>query len=141
MQGFELDLDAYQVIFREGDPSEDLYYLKSGKVIVCTITGTQVKAISRIGSGEFIGELSFFDGCLRSSYVVTLEKCKLFQIPKKDISTQLPNWFNEVGNALTKKIRLLDQVIQESNLRKSNSEENKPLSIEEQRKIYGLLTN
>ena len=141
MQGMQLEFDPFTVVCREGDPSSDLYFLKSGKLLICTISGTKVKVISRISAGEFIGELSFFDGKLRSSYVVTLEKSRLIRISKSEIKEHLPNWYNQVGISLTKKIRHLDQVIQESNLRRSNSEENKPLTIEEQRLLFGLLSN
>lgn len=141
MQGLVLEFEPHTVICREGDPSSELYFLKSGKVLICTLSGTQVKVISRISPGEFIGELSFFDGKPRASYIVTLEKCQLIQLPKHEISGKLPKWFSQIGSSITKKIRLLDHVIHDRNLRRSESEESRPLSIEEQRMIYDLLTN
>jgi CRP/FNR family transcriptional regulator, cyclic AMP receptor protein len=141
MQGLELSLKSHTIICREGDPSSDLYFLQSGKLLVCTLNGTQVKVISRISPGEFIGELSFFDGKPRSSYVVTLEDSKLIQIPKQEIASKLPDWYTQVGINLTKKIRLLDHIIHNSSVRRSHTEESKPLPIDEQRKLYELLTN
>ncbi len=141
MQGFELEFEPYSIICREGDPSNELYYLQSGKLLICTINGNQVKAITRISPGEFVGELSFFDGKVRSSHVVTLEKSKLIQIQKKEIWPYLPQWYVRVGTSITKKIRHLDNIINESKIRRSSSDENKPLSIEEQRKLFELLTN
>ena len=141
MQGTELNLPPNKVIFREGDSSSDLYYLVSGKLLVCTLTGSQVKAISRISPGEFIGELSFFDGQPRSSYVITLDKSRLIKIQKDQIISHMPRWYLEVGTNLTKKIRLLDKVIHATQLRKSQAEETKPLSIEEQRHFYEILTH
>lgn len=140
MQGIVLDIEANTVVCREGDPSTELFFLQSGKVLICTLSGTQVKAISRISPGEFIGELSFFDGKPRASYVVTLEKSKMIQIPKQEVNGHLPKWFSLVGANLTKKIRLLNSVIGSRNLRLSSEEESKPLSIEEQRSLYELLT-
>ncbi len=141
MQGFALDFEPNTVICREGDPSSELYFLQSGKLLVCTLSGNQVKVISRISPGEFIGELSFFDGKPRASYVVTLEKCKMIQIPKQEISGHLPVWYTQIGADMTKKIRILDNVIQSSNLRRSNAEESKPLTIEEQRNLLEHITN
>lgn len=141
MQGMLLDFEANSIICREGDPSSELYFLKSGKLLVCTLSGTQVKVISRISPGEFIGELSFFDGKVRASHVVTLERCKLIQIQKQEIARYLPLWFNHVGVNLTKKIRQLDHIINNGNIRRSQSEESKPLTIEEQRSLFELLTN
>jgi CRP-like cAMP-binding protein len=141
MQGMQLELKPYSVICREGDPSTDIYFLLEGKLLICTVAGTQVKVISRISPGEFVGELSFFDGKPRSGHVLTLEQSKLVRISKSQIVDDLPFWFSQIGISITKKIRHLDQVIQENNLRRSNSEESKPLSIEEQRLIFGLISN
>lgn len=140
MQGIVLELESDTVVCREGDPSTELYFLQSGKLLICTLSGNQVKAISRISPGEFIGELSFFDGKPRASYVVTLEKCKLIQIQKHEIASHLPKWYTQIGANITKKIRHLDHIINTSNLRRSSDEDSKPLSIEDQRRLLDLLT-
>lgn len=135
----ELTYEAGDIICREGDLSSDLYLLVEGKVLICTIQGTQVKAIGRISPGEFIGELSFFDGNPRASTIVAIDKCVLHQVNRDEIRERLPFWFIEAGKSLTKKIRLLDQIINTSNLKRAANEEQKALSIEEQRKILSKL--
>ena len=140
MQAYHLEFGPHEVICREGDPSSDLFFLKSGRLLICTTQGTQVKAIARIEPGEFIGELSFFDGKTRASHIVTLEKSLVIQIPKQELTGQLPFWFLEVGKNLTKKIRLLDGIVNEKNFRKIAAEDQRPLTIEEQRKIYSVIT-
>lgn len=141
MQGYVLNFNSHHVLCREGDPNMDIYFLKSGKLLVCTVSGKEVKVLSRISAGEFIGELSFFDGHARSSNIITLEKCTLIQIPRNEIHGQLPSWFNKVCKDITKRIRLLDHVIQDAKIRISDSEDSKPLSIDEQRKFYDLITH
>ncbi len=128
------------VICRQGDPSSDLYFLKEGRLLICTVQGTQVKALARIEPGEFIGELSFFDGKPRATHIVALEKSTVIQIPKEEIMDHLPFWFVEIGKNLTKKIRLLDGIAHSSNFRKIGAEDQKPLSIDEQRKILSAIT-
>lgn len=140
MKGYVVDYQANHVLCREGDPSTDLYYLMTGKLLICTVVGTQVKTIARINPGEFIGELSFFDGKPRASHIVTLERCKIVTFPKKELTDLLPVWYTEAHKNLTKKIRLLDHVIQASNIRKVSAEEQKPLTIDEQRKIFSVIT-
>lgn len=140
MQGIVLDLEANTVVSREGDLATELYFLKSGRLLICTLNGTQVKAIARISPGEFIGELSFFDGRPRASYVITLEPSQLIQIAKHEIAGHLPKWYSQIAINITKKIRLLDNIIHSSNLRKSSDEDSKPLSMEEQREIYQMLS-
>lgn len=140
MQSYTLEFTPYSVICREGDPSSDLFFLQSGKLLICTIHGTEVKALAHIEPGEFIGELSFFDSKPRSTHIVALEQSTLLQIPKQELAGKLPLWYLETGKALTKKIRKLDQVVQETKIRKSGAEESRPLSIDDQRILYDLLT-
>lgn len=136
---FSLTYKPMDIICRQGDPSEDLYFLKDGKLLICTVQGTQVKAIARIEPGEFIGELSFFDGKPRATHIIALEKSTVLQIPKDELVQHLPFWFLEVGKNLTKKIRLLDGIVHSSNIRKVGTEDQKQLSIEEQRQILTAL--
>ncbi len=135
MQGYEQTFKTNQVLCREGDPSTDIYLLKSGKLLACSVQGTKVTALARISPGEFVGELSFFDGKTRASHVVALEPSEVIMIPKHELSSLLPHWYMHIGKNLTKKIRLLDGVVHESNLRKFGKEEQKPLTIDEQRMI------
>lgn len=140
MKAYEQEYEANEVICREGDPSTDLYYVQSGKLLVCTIQGTQVKAIATIEAGEFIGELSFFDGKARSTNIIALEKSTLVQIPKGELENLLPEWYLSVGKNITKKIRILDQVIHDSRIRRFGGSDQKALTIEEQRRFYAAIT-
>jgi CRP/FNR family transcriptional regulator, cyclic AMP receptor protein len=140
MQGYEQTFQANEVICREGDPSTDIYLVKSGKLLACAVQGTKVIALARINPGEFVGELSFFDGKPRASHVVTLEPSEVIMIPKAELSSLLPHWYQEIGKNITKKIRILDGVVHESNLRKFGKDDQKPLSIDEQRKLFEAIT-
>jgi CRP-like cAMP-binding protein len=140
MQGYEQSFQKNQVLCREGDPSTDIYLLKSGLLLACAVQGTKVIALARISPGEFVGELSFFDGKPRASHVIALEPSSVIMIPKAELSSLLPHWYQQVGKNLTKKIRLLDAVVHESNLRKFGKEEQRPLTIEEQREILKSIT-
>jgi CRP/FNR family cyclic AMP-dependent transcriptional regulator len=135
----ELEFEKNEVVFREGDSFSDMMFLKSGRLLICTVSGTQVKALARIEPGEFVGELSFFDGLPRASNVVALEPSVVMQIPKEKVMEKLPFWFIEVGKNLTKKIRLLNDIVHSSNFRKIGAEDQKPLSIDEQRTILAAL--
>lgn len=136
---FTIAYKPMSVICKEGDSSDDLYFLKEGKLLICTVMNTQVKVIARIGPGEFIGELSFFDGKPRASHIIAIEHSRIQQISKKELMEQLPFWFIEVGKNLTKKIRLLDSIVHESNFKKVGSVDQKPLTIDEQREILTAL--
>jgi CRP/FNR family cyclic AMP-dependent transcriptional regulator len=141
MQGFEQTFKKNSVLCREGDVSMDIYLLKSGKLLACSVQGTKVTALSRIEPGEFVGELSFFDGKTRASHVVALEDSNVIMIPKHELSSLLPNWYIQIGKSLTKKIRLLDGVLHSSSLRRFGNEDQKPLSIEDQRVLLKAITH
>ena len=140
MQGYEQTFKKNEVLCREGDVSTDIYLLKSGKLLACSVQGTKVTALARIAPGEFVGELSFFDGKARASHVVALEDSSVIMIPKHELSSLLPNWYQQVGKNLTKKIRLLDGVVHASNLRRFGNEDQKPLSIDDQRTLLKAIT-
>lgn len=135
----EQNFEIHEVICRQGDESSDLMFLKEGKLLICTVHGTQVKSIGKISAGEFVGELSFFDGAHRASHIIALEQSKILFIPKEKIFNHLPFWLIESGKNLTKKIRLLDDIIQKRNLRISSSLDQKPLSIDDQRVILAAI--
>jgi CRP-like cAMP-binding protein len=86
MQSYSREYGPKEIVFREGDPSADLLYLESGRILICTLNGTEVKALAYISAGEFIGELSFFDSKPRSTHIITTEKSKIIQIPKHELS-------------------------------------------------------
>jgi CRP-like cAMP-binding protein len=140
LKGFQLGYKPYQVICRAGEKSNDLYYLESGKLLVCTVSGTKVTALARVNPGEFIGELSFFDNKERASHVVALEHSRLVILSQEEILPNLPKWYVTEAKDLTRKIRRMSHVATESNLRKFTSQDEKPLTIDEQRYVLQALS-
>lgn len=140
MQGYEQKFKSHEVLCRQGDPSTDIYLVKTGTLLACALQGTKVIPLARISPGEFVGELSFFDGKPRATHVVALEASSVILIPKSELSGLLPFWYQQVGKNITKKIRLLDGVVHEANLRRFGKDENRPLTIDEQRALYQAIT-
>jgi CRP-like cAMP-binding protein len=132
----------YQIICHGGEESNDLFYLKSGKLLICTVSGSKVTGLAHIMPGEFVGELSFFDNQPRASYVIALESSIMTVISQDEIKAQaVPLWYLEQAKNLAKKIRLLDQVVNKSNLRKFQTQQQKPLTIDEQRNILSAIVS
>ena len=73
------------VIINEGDETDSLYVLLSGraKVFVSEEDGREV-VLSIIREGDYFGEL-MLDGGPRSASIMTLEPCRCFVIPLGDI--------------------------------------------------------
>ena len=50
-----------EVIFREGDPGDELFVIFSGSVVVSKpVTGRVEQVLNRLGQGEVFGEMSVF---------------------------------------------------------------------------------
>ena len=73
------------VVVSEGDETDSLYILLSGRVkaFVSEEDGREV-VLSTVGVGDYFGEL-VLDGGPRSASIMTLEACRLFVIPRGDM--------------------------------------------------------
>jgi len=140
MQTYDVELKKNEVLCREGDVETDLYIVQSGELLVCVRKGTQVTAVAKLGVGEYIGELSFFDNKPRGADIIAASDCKLVKIPAVEIRESFPSWLTTVGKMLALKLRLHDDVIRSKGIKKSNVETIKPLSMDDQRLYFQLLS-
>ena len=142
MKDYEvLKFTVNSVLCREGDQDSDLYFVKEGKILICSRAGKMVTPLAYINAGEYFGELSFFDKLPRSADVVVIEEAKIVKIPTSIIKTQFPNWLILMSRQMTKKIRIMDNVIRDKGIKRKNVNTIKPLSIDEQRELYTILTS
>jgi len=59
-----------QVLFREGDPGDEMFLIRRGTVLVSKIVKARVEQLlNRQGPGEFFGEMSLLDGSPRSATI------------------------------------------------------------------------
>lgn len=59
-----------QVLFREGDPGEEMFLVRDGVVVVSkAVTGRVEQVLARVLPGDFFGEMSLFDRSPRSATV------------------------------------------------------------------------
>jgi CRP-like cAMP-binding protein len=66
----ERTLRKNQVLFREGDPGDEMFLICHGTVLVSKVVKGKVEQLlNRIGPGEFFGEMSLLDGSPRSATI------------------------------------------------------------------------
>ena len=66
----ERALKRGQVLFREGDPGEEMFLVRRGSIVISKpVTGRVEQVLARIGPGDFFGEMSLFDRSPRSATV------------------------------------------------------------------------
>ncbi len=80
------------IIFEEGESSDCLYLVLSGKVELCKRAGQRSHlTIAFAGENDFFGELGVLDGSVRCTRAVTLEETTLARIERKPILSALRN--------------------------------------------------
>jgi CRP/FNR family transcriptional regulator, cyclic AMP receptor protein len=100
-----------QIVIAEGTPSDDVFYIVSGKVQVSVLSLGGWETIFRdMGAGELVGELAAIDGDERSASVVALEDSQLAALT----APQFRRFLSEVPKAgywmalqLTERVRNL----------------------------------
>ena len=132
-------LDKDQVLCQEGDSDSDLYLVHSGKLMVCLSKGSQITPVAYIGPGQYLGELSFFDGSPRSASVIAMKECLLIKMQTKHLESMVPAWLRTCAISITKRLRKIDEVVNQKGIRRTNVDSIKPLSIEDQKKYYHIL--
>ena len=130
---------ANDIICVAGENNHDLFIIHSGKLLVFVTDGTIVTPLAYLKAGEYLGELSFFDGMPRSAHVIALEDSDLIRIPVSEIEKQFPPWLQAMAQSITKKLRYSTELVRRKGIRKKNVESIKPLSIERQREIHKSL--
>lgn len=134
-----LELKKDQILFTAGETETDLYFIKKGNVLVFVQNGSQITPVAYLGAEEFIGELSFFDGAIRSASIICIEDSTFVKIPSEELHKHIPEWLKKLGLQLSRKIRANDELIRVKGIRKTKVESIKPLTIEEQTRIFKIV--
>ena len=74
------------VIFKEGDPGDGLYVVLEGLVQVSALVNEKERRIlSRVGPGDFFGEMAMFDNEPRSATAIAEQPSKLVFVTREDL--------------------------------------------------------
>jgi CRP/FNR family cyclic AMP-dependent transcriptional regulator len=101
---------AKHVIIKEGDPSNDLYYIISGSVTVMIEDhkGREI-VLAYLNPGDFFGEIGLFDEKLnRSAFCRARSKCMIAQISYdrlKKMHTLFPDLLFTIASQLALRLR------------------------------------
>ena len=104
------------IVVNEGDETDSLYVLLSGRVKVF-VTGEDGREVvlGTVEPGDYFGEV-VLDGGPRSASVMTLEPCRLFVIPHGDVEGLLaadPLFARDLIARLTAKVRSLTNKVRD----------------------------
>src|SRR6202451_1399456 len=76
-----------QIVFRQGDPADAVFFIESGKVKKTVISEQGKEAVvALLDAGDFFGEGCLAGEALRLSSVTALTKCVIARVSKADIT-------------------------------------------------------
>jgi CRP-like cAMP-binding protein len=75
-----------QVVYRQGEPADSVFYMQRGKAKVSVISVHGKEAVVAVlGAGDFFGEGCLAGQALRLATVTALDECSITSIPKAQI--------------------------------------------------------
>src|SRR5271155_2938585 len=81
------DYHKDQIVYRQGDPADNVFYIQSGKVKKTVVSEQGKEAVVAIlEAGDFFGEGCLSGEALRLSTASALTKCVIARISKADIT-------------------------------------------------------
>src|SRR5208282_5166941 len=76
-----------QIVFRQGDPADSVFYIRSGKVKKTVVSEQGKEAVvALLGTGDFFGEGCLTGEQLRLATVSAMTECVIVRISKADIT-------------------------------------------------------
>lgn len=77
---------AGREIFRQGDPGDGVYFVKSGQVEISGMVGANTRRVfSQLGPGEIFGEMAVVEHRPRSATAKALNDTELYFIPRDEM--------------------------------------------------------
>ncbi len=114
-------LEKDQTLFKENEPSEAMYIIKSGRIKITKVKGSSHVILAELGPGQMIGEMGFFDNKPRSAGAMATERSEVIVLPYSSLYPQFdacPEWLkimvktiNSHLRSANKKIKSLDKPV------------------------------
>lgn len=111
--GYEKQLNTGEVIFKDGDPGDEMYLIKSGKIRISKPAGEVEKTLAVLKEGDFFGEMSVIDGSPRSATATAIEPAELVIFDREVFMNQVREnpLIEYVLHTLIRRLRETDEQI------------------------------
>jgi CRP/FNR family transcriptional regulator, cyclic AMP receptor protein len=106
--GSQMKLEIDQILIKEGEHSNSMYWVQSGQLVVVKKRGNEEVVLGHIFSGELVGEISFLDKESRSATVKAMTECDLIEIPQETLDKVFksqPKWLEILVKTLAERLR------------------------------------
>ena len=88
-QRFSKEVPRGTVLFREGDPGQEMYVVQAGRVEITKRVGEVEKLLADLGQGEFFGEMSLLSLKPRSATATAAEDARLLVIDPRTFDAMI----------------------------------------------------
>jgi CRP-like cAMP-binding protein len=108
MRGFEKG----DVIFREGDAADRIYFIHAGRVKITKSAGDRDIILEILGPGEAVGAVAAFEQRAFPASAAAIEPSELLSIPERDFFQLLerrPDMTRQMFSGLTKRLIMLNK--------------------------------
>ena len=116
-------LSRNDVLFREGDPSDAMYVIKTGRIAITKAKGSGEIVLAELKPGEMLGEMAFFDNKPRSAGAKAIGDAEVIALPFTALHAQFktfPEWLKAMVKTVNSHLR--DANTRIKNLESANSE-------------------
>lgn len=134
----KVERDHY--LFREGEPPDAMYVVKSGKFAVVKTKNSSEIILAEIGPGAMVGEMAFFDNKPRSASVKALKDSEVISLPYKALHAQFsnfPEWCKAIMRTVNEHLRNANQRLKQ--LEKAPGEEDEMFPPHTVTKLVSIL--
>jgi CRP/FNR family cyclic AMP-dependent transcriptional regulator len=117
-------LNKGDILFREGDPSEAMYVIKSGKIAIMKTKGSSEIQLAELGPGDMLGEMAFFDNKPRSAGAKAMMNTEVIELPFRSLNAQFktfPEWLKAIMRTVNTHLRNANTKIK--NLEKTSEDD------------------
>jgi CRP/FNR family transcriptional regulator, cyclic AMP receptor protein len=114
MDEYQTEYKKGEVLFREGETSKDLYIIQNGIVKIYKEVDGKTLPIALVHAGQFVGELSFFDGKPRSATAEAATDLKVLKLDQAKLDKEikkLPSWLLVIIRSIADRMREADELV------------------------------
>ena len=109
MSNFNGHLSAGDFLIKEGQKSNNLYWIQEGELqVLKQVDGKKHKVLRTMKAGELVGEIAFLDQKPRSASVRALTDCRVLTLHYEDFEGMIkeqPEWITKIIQTLCLRIR------------------------------------
>lgn len=101
-------LGKNDILFREGDPSDAMYVIKSGRIAITKTKGNGEIILAEKVGGEMLGEMAFFDNKPRSAGAKAVQDTEVIALPFVGLHAQFktfPEWLKAMVRTINGQLR------------------------------------